>query len=124
MEIALQIHHSGKWHDAAIVTFDDPDAGINGASQVSYNIDYFVEHGSIEFADGRPARDHRSLSVSLPVDLVNRRFDTWPSFLLDLLPQGHARRTWAKAWDWTRISGRPTCRFCCTRRARQSVISG
>ncbi|MET0534700.1 MAG: HipA domain-containing protein, partial [Steroidobacter sp.] len=38
------------------------------------------------------ANDHRALSVRLPVDFGDRAFQTWPAFLIDLLPQGAARR--------------------------------
>ncbi|MBB5577191.1 MULTISPECIES: type II toxin-antitoxin system HipA family toxin [Rhizobium] len=36
------------------------------------------------------------MSVNHPVDLENRYRDTWPPFLLDLMPQGHARRKLAE----------------------------
>jgi serine/threonine-protein kinase HipA len=38
------------------------------------------------------ARDHRALTVRAPVDLATRDLPHWPSFLIDLLPQGSARR--------------------------------
>jgi serine/threonine-protein kinase HipA len=47
---------------------------------------------SAEFAAGRTVRDYRALSVRYPVDLENRYSRSWPPFLLDLMPQGHARR--------------------------------
>lgn len=47
---------------------------------------------SVEFAAGKAVRDHRALSVRYPIDLENRYSHSWPPFLLDLMPQGHARR--------------------------------
>ncbi|MBW8445773.1 MAG: HipA domain-containing protein [Arenimonas sp.] len=51
---------------------------------------------SAEFAAGKTVRDHRALSVRYPVDLENRYSLNWPPFLLDLMPQGHARRKLAE----------------------------
>ena len=45
---------------------------------------------------GHPLRDARALSVAIPLDLETRTYRTWPAFLLDLLPQGHARRKLAQ----------------------------
>jgi serine/threonine-protein kinase HipA len=51
---------------------------------------------SAEFAAGKTVHDHRALSVRYPVDLENRYSRSWPPFLLDLMPQGHARRKLAE----------------------------
>ncbi|MGN6448452.1 MAG: hypothetical protein ACTHLK_07610 [Brucella intermedia] len=67
-------------------------AGFRGASIVEYDLDYFAGVASAEFASGKTVRDHRALSVRYPVDLENRYSRSWLSFLLDLMPQGHARR--------------------------------
>ncbi|WP_245267810.1 HipA N-terminal domain-containing protein [Rhizobium sp. 2MFCol3.1] len=67
-------------------------AGVQGASIVDYDLDYFVTVASAELSAGRTVQDHRALSVRYPVDLENRYSQSWPPFLLDLMPQGHARR--------------------------------
>lgn len=67
-------------------------AGFQGASIVDYDLDYFVTVASAEFSAGKTVRDHRALSVRYPIDLANRYSRSWPPFLLDLMPQGHARR--------------------------------
>lgn len=99
MIITLQTFLEDRWHDAAEVSFDLPDSGYIGAAVVSYDIDYFAERGAVDFAEGRPATDCRSVSVGYPVDLVARHTSRWPPFMLDLLPQGHARGRLAKAMD-------------------------
>lgn len=91
-QLTIQAHHGGCWHDAATLEIADPKLGIASTCTMDYETDYFVENGSIEMAEGREVRDWRALSVTTPVDLEFRRFDSWPAFLLDLLPQGHARR--------------------------------
>lgn len=91
IELTLQLHHCGSWHDTAALTLLDVDAGISGRTRVAYDVQYFVEFGSVPLLDGAPLKDSRALSVRFPVSLEDRGYDTWPPFLLDLLPQGYAR---------------------------------
>lgn len=92
MRLTLQNHFDDEWHHAATLEFKDDAAGFQGASIVDYDLDYFVTMASAEFATGKAVRDHRAFSVRYPVDLENRYSRSWPPFLLDLMPQGHARR--------------------------------
>jgi serine/threonine-protein kinase HipA len=96
MRLTLQTHFDDDWHDAATLDLKDDAAGFHGASIVDYDLDYFVAVASVGFAAGQAVRDHRALSVCHPVDLENRYSRTWPPFLLDLMPQGHARRKLAE----------------------------
>ncbi|NSZ77034.1 type II toxin-antitoxin system HipA family toxin [Agrobacterium tumefaciens] len=96
MRLTLQTHFYGQWHHAATLELKDDAAGFQGASIVDYDLDYFVTVASAEFAGGKTVRDHRALSVRYPVDLENRYSRSWPPFLLDLMPQGHARRKLAE----------------------------
>lgn len=90
--LTLQIHHHGAWHDAAILDVRESELGIGGATALSYETEYFVEWGAVPLAEDRPLRDIHALSVQAPVDMHYRRAAHWPAFLLDLLPQGQARR--------------------------------
>ncbi|MBY5890687.1 type II toxin-antitoxin system HipA family toxin [Rhizobium leguminosarum] len=96
MQLTLQTHFDSNWHHAAMLELKDDAAGFQGASIVDYDLDYFVTVASAEFAAGKTVRDHRALSVRYPVDLENRYSRRWPPFLLDLMPQGHARRKLAE----------------------------
>ncbi|CDZ26736.1 HipA-like C-terminal domain protein [Neorhizobium galegae bv. officinalis] len=96
MRLTLQTHFDGEWHHTATLELKDDAAGFQGASIVDYDLDYFVTVASAEFAAGKTIRDHRALSVRYPVDLENRYSRSWPPFLLDLMPQGHARRKLAE----------------------------
>ena len=96
MRLTLQTHFDGEWHYAAMLEIKDAAAGFQGVSIVDYDLDYFVNVASAEFAAGKMVRDHRALSVRYPVDLENRYSRSWPPFLLDLIPQGHARRKLAE----------------------------
>jgi len=92
MRLTLQTHFDDEWHHVATLELKDDAAGFQGASIVDYDLDYFVTMASAEFATGKTVRDHRALSVRYPVDLQNRYSRSWPPFLLDLMPQGYARR--------------------------------
>jgi len=96
MRFTLQTHFNDAWHRAATLELKDAAAGFRGASVVDYDLDYFVNVASAEFAAGKTVRDHHALSVCYPVDLENRYSSNWPPFLLDLMPQGHARRKLAE----------------------------
>ncbi|WP_435655702.1 HipA N-terminal domain-containing protein [Brucella pituitosa] len=96
MRLTLQTHFDGEWHHAAALELNDDAVGFQGASIVDYDLDYFVTVASAEFAGGKTVRDHRALSVRYPVDLENRYSRSWPPFVLDLMPQGHARRKLAE----------------------------
>jgi len=96
MRLTLQTHFYGQWHHAATLELKDDTAGYQGTSIVDYDLDYFVTVASAEFAGGKTVRDHRALSVRYPVDLENRYSRSWPPFLLDLMPQGYARRKLAE----------------------------
>lgn len=104
MRLSLQVHFNSEWHQAATLELKDDAAGYQGASIVDYDLDYFVSVGSAEYAAGKTVHDHRALSIRYPVDLENRYRHSWPPFLLDLMPQGHARRKLAEHLRLTEAS--------------------
>ncbi len=81
----LQVRNRGVWQRAASVTLlGSEDQGELAATKLEYDVDYALAE-----AEGSPAA---ALSVLFPVSLESRVLDTWPAFLLDLFPQGHAMR--------------------------------
>jgi serine/threonine-protein kinase HipA len=88
MDLTIQIYFDKEWHDAAVVSLPNEDQGYKSPSSVGYELGYFGEFGAIPLAEDRPVRDLRAYSVAAPIDLVDRSADTWPAFLLDLIPQG------------------------------------
>lgn len=78
----IEAYISGRWQHCADLS------GAAGSRQravrLSYTADYAAEHLF--------ARDLRAVSVRLPVDFGDRQYDLWPAFLIDLLPQGAARK--------------------------------
>ncbi|MEP7247278.1 MAG: HipA domain-containing protein [Gammaproteobacteria bacterium] len=82
----LDISIDGVWHPCATINpaTDGPAATRRSPVRLQYDADYATEHLN--------ARDYRALTVRAPVDLGIRALPCWPSFLVDLLPQGAARR--------------------------------
>lgn len=96
MLLTLQLHVEGAWQDAATLEIEDAARGIASATTLAYDDRYYFAHGATDHARGHAAIDRRALSVCHPLDLASVSFRSWPPFLLDLLPQGHARRRLAE----------------------------
>ena len=88
-ELTVQTWLGGGWHDAAKVTFHEPEKGHRGSTTTTYLLDYFVQHACVD-AVSSPVVDERALSVRMPVG-EDIWLPTWPAFLMDMLPQGPAR---------------------------------
>lgn len=96
MELTFETFWQGEWHVAAVAKIDDGNLGYLGPSIVDYELDYFVDQAAADFQEEDSVRDARALSVNYPVNLAAGYRHTWPPFLLDLMPQGHARRKLAE----------------------------
>lgn len=99
LQVTLQLDADGRWNDAAELTFLHPDQGWAGGTRLEYN-DAWVFAADPEITGG--VRGHKALSVRLPPALELHTFRTWPPFLLDLLPQGHARQVLTKVLGFAR----------------------
>jgi len=76
---------NGAWCDAGAVQFRAPaEKGWEAGTVLSYDSGYALAN------EGR--RDAAALTARVPVSLETDVRDTWPAFLLDLLPQGHGRQ--------------------------------
>jgi serine/threonine-protein kinase HipA len=78
----IEIHIEGQWRHCAELA--DQSGNRELSARITYEVDYALEH--------LYARDHRALSTRIPIDLGPLEFSQWHAFLLDLLPQGAARR--------------------------------
>jgi serine/threonine-protein kinase HipA len=81
----FELYLDGEWRPAGSIEL--ADVGVTarrGAVELRYDADYALEHLG--------ARDYRALTVHAPVALGVSNFARWPAFLIDLLPQGAARR--------------------------------
>lgn len=81
----IDIHLSGTWHPCAELSLTNPERAsrVDGVN-LRYEADYAPEH--------LLARDLQALSVRLPVVMSVQQRSKWPSFLIDLLPQGAAHK--------------------------------
>lgn len=87
--------HLGEWVVAGAIAVNAPEKGYLGGTATEYDLPYFAGYASVDFQTA-PVVDWRAFSVDFPVDLERRERKTWPPFLLDLMPQGHARRRLAE----------------------------
>jgi len=76
----------GAFRTVGQVSVLDDEAGYRGAARFEYDLDY------VETALG--AIDARAVSCRYPVSYSSFDEEVWPSFLLDLMPSGAARRFW------------------------------
>jgi len=80
----IDIHLNGTWAHCATVQLQDPlRTSTRDGMVMRYDADYALEHLYRQGAE--------ALSVRWPVDLAVRKSESWPAFLVDLLPQGEAR---------------------------------
>ncbi|TCM66413.1 serine/threonine-protein kinase HipA [Acinetobacter calcoaceticus] len=81
----IQLYLDQHWIDCAIVELlDATTLGWEARTRTSYLFEYAISH--------MQARDIHALSFNLPVNVQSVKTDTWPAFLMDLLPQGHGRK--------------------------------
>ncbi|WP_166221973.1 type II toxin-antitoxin system HipA family toxin [Pseudomonas atagonensis] len=84
--LTLQIFTAGQWHDAMVLTFDEPEKGFESRCSFGYEASYLVDN--IE-AIGSPFS--RAVSALYPLDWEGRRSGT-PAFVHDIAPAGAAKR--------------------------------
>jgi len=87
MKCTIEIFIGGVWRPAAEVRLrsdQDLRKGYLAPTRLQYDLDY-----SIDFLGSHGAA---ALSCRYPVNFERHDLDTWPAFLLDLLPSGAARR--------------------------------
>lgn len=80
----LQIFIDDAWYDAAALDLTgDLAHGVDAATYLIYLPGYAIQYWQ--------RSDAAALSVNVPVDLISYAAETWPPFLVDLLPQGYGR---------------------------------
>ena len=86
----IDIHLGSAWHPCVEIALGDTTrAHRYGPVPLRYKPDYALRN--------LHANDLRAVSVRSPVDLAVHPFAAWPSFLIDLLPQGAARKRLERA---------------------------
>jgi serine/threonine-protein kinase HipA len=86
----IDIHLDGTWQPCAEIALRDAAKPHRyGPMTLRYDPDYALRH--------LHSKDIRAVSVRSPVDLAVHTFAAWPSFLIDLVPQGAARKRLERA---------------------------
>ena len=87
MTAVIQIFLDGAWHDAATLQIHDANQGYAGGCSFAYLIDHFARYA---------VQPHPTAAVSCryPVNYEIHDLDSWPAFLLDVLPSGAGRVHW------------------------------
>jgi len=88
LELSVQMHVSGEWNNVAVLTISDTSAGWAGASRLDYETSWTLK---VDPDFSEKMRGWHAVSVRNPPSLMPYHLKTWPPFLLDMLPQGHAR---------------------------------
>ena len=78
MQCTIEIFDRGQWQPCCIVETENPSAGSQSPSVLTYLPDY-VENGSLP------------VSIHFPVRKEPYRLSHWPSFMLDMVPRGEGR---------------------------------
>ena len=84
----LELYVEGAWHVAAEVRCDEVTGGVRSPTRLEYDFDYLERTGAFD------TRDLRAVSCRYPVGYGVHAEETWPAFLLDVIPSGAARRFW------------------------------
>jgi serine/threonine-protein kinase HipA len=94
MNCHVEIYRDGRWQTAAIFEPYPPglEKGVAGACHLEYDFDYAV--ANLRNPDAE-------LIPGLTVGFELYRFNSWPPFLIDLLPSGAGRRTWLRRMQVT-----------------------
>ena len=87
-KLHLELYVERAWVIAAEVRCDDVNGGVRSATRLEYDFDYLASTGELD------VRDLRAVSCRYPVGYGVHAEETWPAFLLDVIPSGAARRFW------------------------------
>ncbi len=87
--IDLELFTDGAWQRVGVVKVEDPRGGVRSRGSFEYDFDYLDR---FQHALGR--RDSYAVSCRYPVGYEPFEENTWPPFLLDIIPSGAARKHW------------------------------
>lgn len=83
-ELTVQAYIDSDWKDIADISLDSKKGWMLPA-RMRYRSEHIIAHFD--------QVNEVALSCNLPVDFMEVATPHWPCFLLDMLPQGHARRS-------------------------------
>lgn len=91
MNLVIEIFIDNEWQECALLKIAQTEKSFESQVTVDFELDYFDKYA--QFINDN---SYYSVSCLIDLNLVRYSFDHWPSFLLDLMPQGAARTIVAK----------------------------
>ena len=98
-DLTIELHLEGAWHEAAVLTILDTDAGPRSPTHFAYLDDHIVGH-----ATDLGTHDERAVSERFPLQFEVWTQQTWPAFAFDIAPMGAARRWWRRRLGAERLT--------------------
>lgn len=89
--LTFETYVDGRWQRAAQVEIARAGHSLRSKSKTVYDKDYVIDQ-ALATSEAN-VRDRRALSVTAPVSLDDQLLNTWPAWLVDLIPQGQVRKT-------------------------------
>lgn len=86
-KLTLQVHHTGKWHDAMALAFSEPGQSLAGPCDFGYIAEYVKAN-----PQAYDSLFSAAVSATLPVDFGPHRLPHAPAFIYDIAPAGAAKR--------------------------------
>lgn len=86
--LTIQIYVEDQWHDALMLTINNPRRTADGACSAAYVQSYLVA-----FIDRVESVFEHAVSVNLPVSWTAVRETGYPAFIYDIVPAGAARKS-------------------------------
>ena len=81
----IEIYLDGGWRTAGELRVDDPARGMHSAASFDYDFDFLDR-----YAHRLGARDVHAVSCRYGLGYQAYRQESWPAFLLDVVPSGAA----------------------------------
>ncbi|MCY1516687.1 hypothetical protein D9M68_513350 [compost metagenome] len=98
--LTIQTYVDGQWHDALVLTIENPQKVLAGAYSAAYDHMYLVE-----FIHQMESRMEHAVSVNLPLGGDSDRRAGYPAFVYDIIPAGAAYRSLAKRFGGDNTDG-------------------
>jgi serine/threonine-protein kinase HipA len=90
-EVVIEIFSEGRWQKAAEFSLygKNYNAGYRAGGRLTYDLDYVLPRMEDRIVD--------RIGCLYPINFELYYGESWPAFLLDLVPTGYARQAWLKA---------------------------
>ena len=88
-KITLEIYIQNNWQEAATIEFKDISLGFKSPTKLSYQMSFIKDFGFNQVG-------LKALGENYPTKPAPKNLNRYPSFLLDIMPAGNAKKAWLK----------------------------